>query len=409
MKPLKILLVEDEPSKKSRLLGLLGKRTDLFASTTSALSANEALEQLRNERFDLLIADVVLPSTLGGERSEENCIALLDEVDALDEGLGAAYVLAVSSAEGLSENCLQYLKARPWGLVPYREESDQALLDIERIAEWIAKHSETPAPSSKCDVFIVCALEAPEFSAMEGVMQDLGPLEPLDDKHLVRYGTLSSGGHPVRVGLGFCQRMGPVSAAILTTKVLQKLSPQLILMAGICAGMEGKSDIGDVLAADMSWDWQSGKYVELHEASTTEFLMAPHQVSISDADRSALVMLKRNAALWSGFSTLTEPLGINIPKLVIGPVASGASVLASGRVLEGIKLQHKNMVGLDMETYALYASAASHPAAVRFVSLKAVCDLGNKHKDDRFQAYAARVSAVAVKTFIENVGSSLLK
>ena len=33
-------------------------------------------------------------------------------------------------------------------------------------------------------------------------------------------------------------------------------------MCGICAGIPGKAAIGDVIAADSSWDWQSGKYTD---------------------------------------------------------------------------------------------------------------------------------------------------
>jgi len=408
MKPLKVLLVEDEPSKKGRLIEFLGNRKDLFESIGTAISASEALERLRSTRYDLLVADVVIPRTLGGERNEQNCIDMLDEIDQLDSDVGAAYVLPVSSAEGLSEACLQYFRGRPWGLIQYKDDSKQTLLDIERTAEWIATHSEHPAIDSACDAFIICALESPEFSAVESVFTDLGPLEPLDDKHLVRYGTLTSSGRSIRVGMGFCQRMGPVSAAILTTKVLQRLAPKFVVMAGICAGIEGKADIGDVIAADMSWDWQSGKYVE-HEQDNGGFLISPHQVNIDDAIRNELVILKRNANLWASFADVSTPLGLKNPKLVVGPVASGASVLANGGVLDGIKRQHKNVVGLDMETYGVYATVCAHPGSIPVVSLKAVCDLGNRHKDDRFQGYAARVSAVATKTFIESIGTSILK
>jgi len=51
-------------------------------------------------------------------------------------------------------------------------------------------------------------------------------------------------------------------------------------------------------------------------------------------------------------------------------------------------------------TYAVYVASASSPSVKNFVSLKAVCDGGDKEKADEHQAYAAYVSAMAALNFI---------
>jgi nucleoside phosphorylase/CheY-like chemotaxis protein len=404
---LKVLFVEDSPEKKGKILDLLSQRTDLFVSPCTALCANEALERLRSERFDLLIADVIIPSVLNGERSEMNCIAMLEEVDALPSDKGAAYVVPVSAVDGLSNLARDFFRGRPWGIIPYREETDSCVNDIVSIAEWILGRSDVPHDGGeKCDVFIISALEDPEFSAVEGRFSDGGSLQPLDSKQLVRFTKIQSGGRVLTVAAAFCARMGPVAAAVLTSKVLQQLRPKLVIMAGICAGFPGKANIGDVVAADLSWDWQSGKHVD--SSGSPNFQIAPHQIGIDDQIRTRLQLFKRKTTFWDGFAAEARDVGVSVPRLVIGHMASGASVLASASIMDQIKAQQKNVVGLDMETYAVYAAAAAHPESIKFVSLKAVCDNGDAHKGDGYQKFAAKVSAGAVVTFIEDCGAELL-
>ena len=70
--------------------------------------------------------------------------------------------------------------------------------------------------------------------------------------------------------------------------------------------------------------------------------------------------------------------------------------------------QNRSVVGLDMETYGVYAAAQAASIPIRAISLKAVCDKGDKEKNDKYQAYAARVSAAAVHRFNVRFSESLL-
>ena len=82
-------------------------------------------------------------------------------------------------------------------------------------------------------------------------------------------------------------------------------------------------------------------------------------------------------------------------------MATGAAVLADAKVRDSIaKRQHRAVAGLDMETYAVYAAAQACPAVKHFVSLKAVCDGGDKAKGDDHQVYAAAVSAACTVHFL---------
>src|SRR5689334_260396 len=115
---LDVLLLEDDPSKKNRLLALLNERKDLFARVETALCTSDAIRMMTERPFDLLIADVVVPSELGGDRSEVNCIAMFEQID---DDVGdlhrPAYALPMSASSELTENAHEFFRGRPWGIL----------------------------------------------------------------------------------------------------------------------------------------------------------------------------------------------------------------------------------------------------------------------------------------------------
>ncbi|MCS7703229.1 hypothetical protein N0018_25790, partial [Pseudomonas aeruginosa] len=70
------------------------------------------------------------------------------------------------------------------------------------------------------------------------------------------------------------------------------------------------------------------------------------------------------------------------------------SVLQSQEHVAGIRSLHKNLIGIEMESYSVFTAAeySSSPKPKCF-SIKAVCDFGDDQKDDDFHDYAAFMSA----------------
>lgn len=406
---LDVLLLEDDPAKKIRLLAMLNDRKDLFSRVDTSICTEDAKRRMSERSYDLFIADVVVPKNLGGEKSELNSIALFEEIDdSHDDIQRPAFMLPMSASGELSEQAHDFFLGRPWGILPYTETTDECLVTVEKVATFVAQEKQRKGEVGPVDVFIITALMEPEFSALEALDFNWGAFEPLDQSQLIRYGTIASGGKNYRVAAGFCPRMGPVAASILSMKALLKLQPKLLVMAGICAGIPQKASIGDVVATDISWDWQSGKYVD--KRGIEAFQIAPHQLGVDDASRNCLLMLKRDQAFWSSLAPLAiASKAANQPSLVLGPMATGSSVLADARVADRIKEnQHKNVVALDMETYGVFASAQAFDAQTKVISLKAVCDKGDRKKNDQYQAFAAEVAARTTKYFLERYLSDLL-
>jgi nucleoside phosphorylase len=184
-------------------------------------------------------------------------------------------------------------------------------------------------------------------------------------------------------------------------KMINSFKPKYVAMTGITAGIKGKTQHGDIVVADPAWDWGSGKWVSSDGKLT--FSQAPHQLSLNTSLRSKFKLFSRNKAVmsqiksdWMGDAPSYELV------LHVGPLASGASVLADGKTIEEIRRQHRQLLGVEMETYGLYVAAEEAPSPKpQYFSIKSVVDFGDGEKDDKFQKYAAFTSTRALKYFTE--------
>jgi len=92
----------------------------------------------------------------------------------------------------------------------------------------------------------------------------------------------------------------------------------------------------------------------------------------------------------------------SVLRMHLGPVASGAAVLADNKTVAGIVNQNRKLLAVDMETYGVYAACqeATIPQPKAF-SMKSICDFADKNKSDDHQRYASFTSASAMKSFVE--------
>jgi nucleoside phosphorylase len=85
-------------------------------------------------------------------------------------------------------------------------------------------------------------------------------------------------------------------------------------------------------------------------------------------------------------------------------MASGSSVLADGEFVKLIKSQHRKVLGIEMESYAVYAAASEAfiPKPLP-ISVKFVVDYADGSKNDDLHGFGAFCSAQVVTQFIERV------
>lgn len=248
------------------------------------------------------------------------------------------------------------------------------------------------------DIGIVCALEQPEFAA---VMSALGGASNWKEvgtarfAHVYRKTTMrTASGKELNVVGTTSTSMGLTAASIATTQLVLQFRPRIVLMIGIAAGTrDGGKQFGDVLVADPSVDYNSGKVIQ--EDGVRGFQPDPYPLGLNARLRSVLQKYRGPnqqlfAEIRAGWKGRLPP---SANRLHVGPVGAADQVIDDpSRVLE-IQRNWRKLIGVEMETYGVYRACHEAPdPKPRFVSFKSVCDFAAE-KSDSWQAYAAYVAA----------------
>jgi nucleoside phosphorylase len=261
------------------------------------------------------------------------------------------------------------------------------------------------------DVGFVCALEHPELSAL---VEAFGGTSAWRDHTDTRLTHLYRESHypiapdmKLRLVATTSTSMGLTAAAIATTQLIFLFRPRLVIMVGIAAGTRsGGKQFGDILVADPSVDYNSGKVVE--SDGIREFQPDPYPIGLTPRFRTILQtyrgptkVLNDITARWTG----TKPSVAN--RLHIGPLGAADQVIDdASRVIE-IQKNWRKLVGVEMETYGVYRACYESPEPKpRYLSFKSVCDFAAE-KTDSWQDYAAFTAAQFSASFLRNHWNSL--
>ena len=407
---MKILIADDQASRYERLflsltnLGVDRSDIELVGASTPA---RNLLEQ---NSYDLLILDILLPAW--PECSPDNTqhsIDLLTELHISDSINKPRHILGITGDKLVAVEAGPIFTNKTWSIVEYSENNDEWITKISNCVRYILSDSSNSSDKTdySTDLAIICALEDPELSEILKLPWNWKPPRPIDDNTFVHDGSFSVEGRTISVSATFCSRMGMVSTALKSATIISILRPRLLVMTGICAGVRGKVDLGDVLLADPAWDFQSGKRVKDQE--NTSFSIAPHQLSVNTLIRSHVEQVRSDKQALFNIANDFQGDDAHPPSIHIGPVASGSAVLADGEVINEIKKQQRDLIGVEMEIYGLYAAAnsAPHPQPKAF-ALKSVCDFADPDKADNKQRYAAYTSASVLRLLMEKFGTRLL-
>jgi nucleoside phosphorylase len=134
--------------------------------------------------------------------------------------------------------------------------------------------------SPRADVAIVTALGTPELDAVLNLSYQWTNKRFSDDPTGYHFGQIPRADGSLTVVAASARRKSMPSSAALAPKLVERFRPRYIVMLGICAGVRGKTELGDVIVADPSWDWGSGKLAEKPDGSAV-FQAAPYQRPLS--------------------------------------------------------------------------------------------------------------------------------
>jgi len=406
---MRILIADDHPARYEPLLEKLTTLgVDINKEICFVVCATEAASKLETEKYDLLILDIILPLyTYSQATTHTYSLDLLHRIHVDEEinkpgkviGITADKAAAIAASDKFDENT--------WAIVDYTAHSDTWMHRIINCVEYLKKnkHGEPlTIETTPIDIAIICALETPELEAILALPWNWQPSRPVDDSVFVNDGWFYVEQTRVTVAATFATRMGMVSTAIKSLLIINSLRPKILVMTGICAGVKEKVGLGDVLFADPAWDFQSGKRVI--DLGTRKFSFAPHQLPADHRIRSHFEQLRSDKDFFKELPKLFSPKCEFKTTLRIGPVASGSAVLADGHTIEEIKTQQRELLGVEMEIYGLYAAAFNTSGfQPRTFALKGVCDYADPDKKDEAQAYAAFASAKVLERFFDIYGS----
>ncbi|MCG9516829.1 hypothetical protein MCL26_17165 [Acinetobacter pittii] len=384
---MQVLLIDDDESKINRLKDFLISQKINEKNILISRDAADARKKLAIYNIDLMLLDVLLPVRQGAKASGEHSIELLRQI--VEDGVFPApkNIIGITASEEALKQFNSEFRGVVTQVLHISPEFDDWKQILHNFIEYL-KRVEVSKKSFEYDVVVLNALRKPELEAVYNTW-DL----TLSDECLVgsniacRKGIMSIAGRELKVACAHLSQMGPIAATHTTEYILNLFKPRILIMTGICGGFSDSVELGDVVIADKSWDWQAGKWVEDWSLLSA---LDPKDAS------SELVTIARtiDSDMQNFYQEYTKYRPEKTPKLVTGPMVTGSSVVASQDIQKVFKSQHRKMCAIDMECYGLYYSCANHAGLkTKFICIKSVSDLADREKADNFHEYCSYMSA----------------
>jgi nucleoside phosphorylase len=399
---MKILIVDDEFEKARRICECLEAIPLLDISHVTTATA--ARKELRRSRVDVLLIDINLPAGLNDAPAPRGGLELFDLLCLDVEVQLPADILFLTQLDELVAEARKSAEERGASLFQYRTDDDDWKVVLRGRIQFALERLKRDPMSVRIDVAVITALQKPEMSAVLELPYSWVTRQFRGEPTTYQLGSTTAGdGATISVVAACAQRKGMPSSAALAARVALQFQPKILMMVGICAGIANKVGLGDIVIANPTWDYGSGKRA-LDLKDSPVFLAAPYQMpleaNLAELARSHAQNLNTIAAIRAGWDKKV-PAGTLSAHL--GPMASGASVLADDQSARDVLLQHRELIAIEMEAYAVMAATeyCSQPRP-RSVAIKSVCDFADSSKNDDWQAYASYTSVAFADALIRD-------
>ncbi|MFT3762284.1 MAG: hypothetical protein QM761_06650 [Pseudoxanthomonas sp.] len=385
---MRFLVVDDDAQKADVLRDCLVENGILPENVIVADCVVAARRALAAASFDAMLLDVLLPVRSPGTPAGANSIELLKEI--IDDGSTAAprYVIGVTAEMSAVEAHAAEFQRFTLNVIHVAPGEDVWKEFIHNFVAFIRRADEARA-TFDVDVCVLNALKTPELDAVLATWPvTLGAEKLLNSSVLYRDGICRFSSGERRVVCAYQGQMGPAASVHAATSVLTAFRPRVLLMTGICGGFSDRAQIGDIVVAERSWDWQAGKWAE-----NGVLLAAPDHREASP-ELTAHARTIEHEKLIGFCQSFRGCQPERAPQLILGPMVTGSSVVASTDIQEVFREQHRKMAAVDMECYGIYyATSVSSGPQTKVLCVKAVSDLADRAKADNFQKYCSHISA----------------
>lgn len=396
---MKVLIVEDEQEKRRLIAEAVNSDTAmLYSNIDYAQDLTEAKRLISQNKYELVILDINIPSHSYNQPQAGLGLELLGYIKNNLKAIKPTYVIGMSAyADGVAA-AIDEFNFPLWRFLDFSYSDLSWQSTITEAVKYLNDVNKPPYPADgrnyHTDLCIYVALEE-ELKSLKNL-----PVEwreekvPHDDARYYR-GIFKRSGCNLDVIIAASPEMGMPIAAVFSAKLIHTFRPKYLAITGICAGVQGKTRMGDILIADPCFDLGSGKWTTDQNTKELKFLPALYQRRLDESIRAQISTHADNDSMlrkiWEGFhySKPDSP-----PSVHIGAMGSGSSVLQTLEMMEQARERHKNLIGIEMESYSVFTASefASSPKP-RCFSIKSVCDFGDAKKADDYHDYAAYVSA----------------
>lgn len=391
-KIMKVLIVDDNDEKilsiKTEMMDA-GRNVDFLIDVADSLS--DAASHLGNSCYDFIILDLMLPFITKQVPEVNAGLELLRQIRGTRSKNRDTPVIGVSAYAEEAKEALSSFSSAGVVIVQF-DNSDTWRNALRNVLQ--SAVNRLP-PSDPVDFLIVTALEAERdgydkthiesiaFSIVNGLNVQFVKLEEYR-------GVILRNRH-----------MGLAAAINDTAIAISTFRPKIVCMSGICGGIASEVDLGQLVVASNSWEYQAGKWTE------DGFEIAPYSVPLRSETRVRIEMLLRDTDALSNLELglpfeMTRPSNRRLPKMA--PFATGSAVIADEKYLKHISPQHRKLAAIDMEVFGVYYCCHESDFYVEhFFAAKCVVDLANKDKSDGFHAYGCTISARASCEIIKSL------
>lgn len=401
MSNLNILIVDDKLEKYEKIHSLIDSSNfppSLFLKIDHATS----LDQFRRKltiKYDIVILDLCIPAKTNSKAEPELGLSAIDFIYEDDNEFIPEEIFLLTSLDADKQTISTYkLRSAKKGVKLWHYSND-----FEEWSEYFIgkiKYLENSINNFKkksCDILIITALNEEYENFRKFSNYNWSTINFFSD-----FNILFSNINGNIVYLIAIDEKGMHSAAAFCTHLYHLFSPKYIFFTGLC-GAVSNCTFGDVIIADICWDYNSGKFFD------DVFVEAPNQCKLN---RNLKTQLRKFIPKYSIDSNLegkfldndNNPIKIDF-KIHFGPIASGGAVISSQVVRDNIKLlQNKDTLALDMESYGIFKAAEIiNDSELQIVVLKSVSDLSDNTKSESYRAYASYTFTNLTEFFIENL------
>lgn len=406
---MRILVVDDDNGKVVDVVKVVEQAGIDSSAIEVATTAASALKMLEANTYDLLVVDLVLPRRIGEPPIADGGAELVQKIHRSDSVRVPEFIVGLTADREALERSMVSFSNLLWSIELSGNDQTQWKVRLQQKLHHLRSREQQREPTGfekvECDVLFVCALPEPELSELHKASEVSWEQCSFDfDSNLYWKSAFERDGRKITAFSTSLPQMGLVAASTAVSQAVRTLSPKVVVMSGICAGRKGDCELGDVIAASITWDYGSGKFIE--SDGVVVFEPAPIHVLVDATIQSCIKGICADPELVKKFYESCPGFRPGKPsKVHFGPMASGAAVQNYRDFFTGVADQNRKILGVDMEAFGVaWACHQSVSPCPKWLVVKGVSDFADGSKNNEFQSYSSFMSAkVAIEIALRTV------